>query len=230
MTDSTTPAPDDSKPPRKNSAQDKAIAAYITAAEVFLGTASGDAEIRPLLEARGYDAAEFSEGIALAIAARTAFEERAGGMGGQSQATVKLNEKIRDARDDYARFREIARPSFPDRADRLALGLTGDVPEDTGRFITAALASYAAAGKEPQAAKLAKRGYPAATLAPLVAALNDITSHAADQDQAEGAAIGDTAARDQAYDDLREFMKELKGVAKGALRGKPGLLAKLGLN
>ncbi len=68
-----------------------------------------------------------------------------------------------------------------------------------------------------------------AVLAPLIAALDDFTLTAADQDEAQGDAIGDTAKRDAAYAALREFMKELKGVAKGTLRGQPGLLAKLKL-
>ncbi len=37
----------------------------------------------------------------------------------------------------------------------------------------------------------------------------------------------DPAERAAAYEALKTFMKELKGTARGALRGKPGLLAKL---
>ena len=95
--------------------------------------------------------------------------------------------------------------------------------------ITLALASYGAAGKAPQSAKLIKRGYPATVLDPLIASLNTLTATAADQDEAQGGAVGNTEARDAAYDALRGFMKELKGVAKGALRGKHALLSKLGL-
>ena len=229
MPDSTNPAPITPEAPRRNSPQSKAIAAYITAAEVFLEVASTDAEITPLLAARGYDAADFAEGSALAATARATFEGRAGGMGNQSQKTSDLNAAIEKAREGYAKFREIARPSFPDRADRLALSLTGDVPEDTARFITLALASYGAAGKAPQSAKLIKRGYPAAVLNPLIANLHALTAAAGDQDEAQGGAVGNTEARDAAYDALRGFMKELKGVAKGALRGKHALLSKLGL-
>ena len=39
----------------------------------------------------------------------------------------------------------------------------------------------------------------------------------------------DTAARDLAYTDLKEYMKELTGVARGALRGNKGALSKLKL-
>jgi hypothetical protein len=229
MPDPTDPTPPADQPPRKLSPQDKAIQAYATDADVFVTTASTDAEIRPLLEACGYDAADFATAQALIDSLLAAYQGRAAGMGKQATATEKQSDAIAISRDDYARFREIARASFPTQADRLALSLTGDVPEDTGRFITLARASYTAAGKAPHAAKLTKRGYPAATLGTLIAALDSFTETASEQDEAQGSAIGDTAKRDAAYDTLREFMKELKGVAKGALRGNPSLLAKLGL-
>jgi hypothetical protein len=154
--------------------------------------------------------------------------DRAGGKGTQALKTSDFNDALKKARDAYATFRQIARASFPDDADRLALSLTGDVPEHAGRFITLALASFGAADKPPQATKLAKRGYPPEKLAPLITALEDLTGNAGQQDQAQGDAIEDTAERDAAYDALRDFMMELKGVAKGALRGKPALLSKLG--
>ena len=52
---------------------------------------------------------------------------------------------------------------------------------------------------------------------------------ASDHEERKGDAIVDTSQRDTTYDALRAYMKELKGVAKGALRGKHDLLAKLGL-
>ncbi|HEX7261633.1 MAG TPA: hypothetical protein VF258_07440 [Luteolibacter sp.] len=215
MPDLTDPTPGVTEPPRKNSPQNKIITPYITASEIFLGVAGNDPEIRP--------------GTTLVSTARSTLEDRAGGMGQQSLKTAELNAAIAQARNDYAQFREIARPSFPHQADRLALSLTGEVPEDTGRFVTLALASYGAAGKEPHATKLTRRGYSAGELSSLINTLYTLTGTSGSQDQAQGDAIGDTAARDAAYDALRAFMKELKGVAKGALRGKPALLAKLGL-
>ena len=130
---------------------------------------------------------------------------------------------------DYAAFREIARAAFPADADRTSLSLRGDLPDDTGRFITLAETSYTAAGQDPHKTKLTKRGYPAARLTTLLAALTDLTSTGGDQDEALGDAIDDTDARDTAYNALKAYMKELKGTARGSLRGKNGLLAKLGL-
>ncbi len=107
--------------------------------------------------------------------------------------------------------------------------MRGDVPDDIERFTTLAEASYTAAGQDPFKIKLTKRGYPATRLTTLRAALDDLTATGGDQDESVGDAIDDTDARDKAYQALKTFMKELKGTARGALRGKNGLLAKLGL-
>ena len=63
-------------------------------------------------------------------------------------------------------------------------------------------------------------------MATLLDNLDDLTGTGGDQDTAERDAIEDTAERDATYAALKTFMKELKGTARGALRGKPGLLAK----
>lgn len=223
------PAPGTTTAKRLRSAQDKIIEAYITDSKKFLKVASEDPEISPILLAHGYDAAEFASGEALAAAASAAFEGRATGMGRQKLSGQALLDAIAAARNDYAAFREIARASFPAAADRTGLSLKGDVPDDTGRFITLAEASYGAAGKDPYKTKLTKRGYPAARLTTLLQDLDDLTGTGGEQDQAEGDAIEDTSARDTAYDALKAYMKELKGTARGALRGKAGPLAKLGL-
>jgi len=232
MTDTTQdPAPgsNEAAPTRPRSAQNKIIEAYIADAKKFLKVASEDSEIRPILEAHGYDAGEFTTGDALAKTASDAFEGRASGMGHQKLSGAALSAAIKTAREDYAAFRSIARAAFPAEADRVALTLKGEVPDDTSRFITTAETSYAAAGKEPYSVKLTKRGYPAARLATLLQNLDDLTGTSGEQDSALGDAIEDTAERDAAYANLKTFMKELKGTARGALRGKPGLLAKLEL-
>ena len=68
-----------------------------------------------------------------------------------------------------------------------------------------------------------------ARLTTLLANLASFTEGKSDKEETEGEAIEATQARDKAYAELRALMKELKGVARGALRGKRGLLAKLEL-
>lgn len=227
-TNDNTPA-EETKPVRRMSKQDQIIQAYIADSEIFLNTASQDEQIRPLLEGCGYDNAEFQAGYQLVAEAYTTFEARAQGMGIKEGGTVILLNRNRAARDEYTRFRIIARAAFPNPSDQVALSITSEIPEDTGKFITLATASYLAADKPPYAEKLTRRGYNHALLTQHLATLKNLTGTASDHEEEKGDAIEDTAARDHAYDSLRTYMKELKGTAKGALRGKHDLLSKLGL-
>ena len=106
-----TPAPAAPRAPR--ALQDQVIQNYLTEAETFLTTASTDPEIRPILEAHGYDDAEFAIGFQLAHDALAAFGGRQTGVGAQSQATGNLQTAIAGAREDYIAFREIAPRHFP---------------------------------------------------------------------------------------------------------------------
>jgi hypothetical protein len=76
---------------------------------------------------------------------------------------------------------------------------------------------------------MTKRNYAAARLATLLENLNSFTGDKSKKDEAVGEAMESTGERNDACVALRAYMKELKGVAHGALRGKRGLLAKLEL-
>jgi hypothetical protein len=167
--------------------------------------------------------------MALVQAASGGVARRQEKLGGKKDAVDELHLSAQGAREAYANFREIARASFPDPGDRIALGLTGDVPEDFQRFVTAAHTSYTNAGKPAFAAKMKKRNYPPDRLATLLQNLENFTHDKSKKDEAAGEAIDSTEERNDAYDALRAYLKELKGVARGALRGKPGLRAKLEL-
>jgi len=121
------------------------------------------------------------------------------------------------------------RANFPDQSARVALGLGGDIAEGLNSFITQATASYTIGKNAPYTEKLSKRSYTPAALDTLLADLEDLTAAETDQTEAEGEALGDTQDRDEAYNALKAYMKEIKGTLRGALKGQPDLLAKLGL-
>jgi hypothetical protein len=228
MPDPTPPVPPAAPTVHRN-VQNKIITAYVTDAESFLTTASTDTDIQPILDGHGYDAAEFAAGMTLVDAASGGVARRQEKLGGKKEAADELHLSASGARDTYAAFREIARAVFPAQGDRVALGLTGDVPEDFQRFVTTAHTSYTNAGKPAYTAKMTKRGYAPARLTTLLANLDSFTHDKSKKDEASGEAIEATEERNTAYVALRTYMKELKGVARGALRGKAGLLAKLEL-
>lgn len=223
------PSPDDASTPRHLSAQDQILQNYLTDARTFLTTASTDAEIRPVLELHGYDDAAFAEGFRLQGESQSAFDQRQEGLGNKRRMGEGLKVTDHSVRDAYAAFREIARAAFPAQGDRQSLGLTGDVPEGFAKFVTLARASYANAGKDPWKTKITKRGYNAERLKGLSRDLDQLVKAGSAQDQAEGEAVEDTGERDDAYTLLKAYMKELKGTARGALRGKAGMLNKLKL-
>ena len=76
---------------------------------------------------------------------------------------------------------------------------------------------------------MTKRGSPAAKLTALNAALDALTTTGAETAVAEGDALESTAVRNATYKALRNFVKELRGVARNVFRQNPGALTKLKL-
>ena len=231
MSDTNTPGnpPDDSHTPKKRSAQDKKITNYANECDVFVTTLEDEAEIHAIAATHGYNDAEIAVGRGYVTALGGGLQGRQTGMGQQNQKQDDVVQSEKSNRESYAAFREIARASFPLQPDRVALGLTGDVPEDMDRFITAAKLSYNAAKVAPYTAKMTLRNYAPARLTNLLAALDQLTGDDSGSNTADGDAEKSTEARDLAYDQLRAWMKECRGVMRGALRGQHGLLAKLKL-
>jgi hypothetical protein len=213
----------------KRSIQNQAIQNYISEADTFITTVKNDVEINPVMAAHGYDAAELTSGDALLQSAADAFGVRLTGISGKTEKHEDLMSSDEQVRDDYAGFRSIARAAFPAQADRVALGLTGNVPHDLQKFVTLAHSSYTNAAKAPWTTKMAKRNYAPARLTTLNAALDALAGTESQSAIAAGAAEQTTEARDQAYGALKEWIKEAHGVARGAFRGNAGALTKLKL-
>ncbi|MEP6810675.1 MAG: hypothetical protein ABI992_10560, partial [Chthoniobacterales bacterium] len=211
------------------SVANQAIQNYIGDAETFIITVSTDAEIQPVMEEHGYDATELAAGTALLQTAATAFGVRLTGVAGKAGKQTDLDTASTKAREDYAAFREIARAAFPEQADRIGLGLTGNVPQDLQKFITLAHTSYTNAQQAPWTTKMTIRNYAKARLQALNTDLTALTQSDSASNIAAGAAEEDTTARDLAYNALKEWIKEAHGVARGAFRKNAGALTKLKL-
>lgn len=216
------------KPVKRNAEQDQQIADKITAAAQYLDTVEGDAEISALLATRGYTTAKLAEGHSLQKAAQSAFTQRQIALAAQGQATAGMSGSASAARDMVLDFRETVRSiSTFTASDRTALKVNGTLPADKQKMITLARASYQAARQEPYAVALATYGFPAATLDAAVAALDAYSKADTDQNNAIGAAVKATADRNAAVKELDAYMKQLRGLAKVALRQRPDLLKKL---
>jgi hypothetical protein len=225
MTDTAVPS---AKPVKRRADQDQKIADQIAADGQYLETVKTDAEILEILAVRGYDAAKLDDGLALQREAQAAFTRRQVAMAAQSRATAGLSGNTATAREMYVDFRETVRAITDFTAsDRAALKVTGVVSPDKQKMITAARASYQVAQAEPFASILATYGYPPAAIAAALAALDAYAAADTDQNSAIGSATKATADRNAAVTALDVYMKQLRGIAKVALRKRPDLLKKL---
>ena len=226
---SNTPDPNavPDKTPKARAEQDQKIANAISEAFELLEVAQADPEIGLLMAAKGYDAAELQKGVGLQAAAQDTFNDRQQAMAKSASAGDAFDAAEQTARQTYADFRETARIKFSGAADRSALGLVGAVPRDLQKFITTATASYKAAQGAAYAAVLAKAGFKAADTTAELGAVKALGELHSKFDTAGGGAEAATDARDAAHDAMAKWVSEYRRLAKIALRGKPGLLAKV---
>lgn len=221
-------------PKLRRTVEDQAIEKYIRDAGALLEEARLNPEIAETLLSAGYDEDELAWGMELQEKAWNAFCSQYGGdvPADRAQGERDLDQKMEVARDEWAKFRLIARAAFLSLDHRLNLRVMGDVPEDLQRFINAAHAGYTAAEERPYTDKLSKRGYPPDKLKALAGALDSLATLDGALDAAEDTAEHgpqNTEDRDAAYIELKEYMKELRGVARGLFRKQPEVLAQLAL-
>jgi hypothetical protein len=228
------PFNDDAASPVKlhRSVEERAIATYIVDANTLLETVRLSSGVSEKLADYGFDDEELAIGMSLQAKAAEAYKMRHDVLPAESAAGLAaLTARMYQARDEFTEFRGVARAAFTDLSARTELRVTGDVPDDLQRFMTQAHAGYLAAAEEPFTAKLSKRGYPPARLKSLLDDLDalatlDVAHELATSDAEEE--IGGSAC-DEAYNELKEFMKEIKGVIRTVFRKQPDVLGSLGL-
>ena len=229
MTDPTPTPTSAPKPVVERADQDKKKLDRIVASGQTLATSQADSEIMSALQPRGYEAAKFTEGVALQQAALNAYSVRQTAMKAQSQATSIRNGAESAAREMYSEFRYNAKKLFPTAADRTALNLNGVVLKDAQQFIGQARMSYLAAQGAAYAATFAANGYPAAYLTAALKALDDFKTADETQNAAIGAATKATADRDAAFAALDNWMKVYERIAGSALKKRPDLAKKINI-
>lgn len=216
------------KPRRRKAEQDQVIADFNTAAAQYLAIILDEAEIASLLAARGYDAAKLAAGRQLQQRLQAAIAHRQILIGRKSAAGSDLDYAAASAREAFKEYRGTVQAIATFTADdRKALGANGDIFKDRQKFITQATAAYTNAALPAYASTLAECGYPAAALTAARATLAAFYQADTDQSIVEGDATKATADRNIAYEELKTYLKQLKRLAKVALRHRPDLLKKL---
>jgi hypothetical protein len=198
------------------------ITHYLEQSASLLQTARSSIEISELMEQHGYGDDEFAQGMALLQEAEQELAENRLDPDDASRDDV-IN-ALREARENFAEFREVARAVFRQSDERATLGVHEDIPDDLQRFINAAHRAYTTATVAQFAEKLARRGYTREKLFSLSNGLVHLSQagnadvEAADEEEPRG---------EEAYFRFKEWMKEFKGTARGALSRRPDLLARL---
>ena len=232
-------APTPTTPKLSGAVEDHAIEQYIIDSGRFLEEARVSTDISEKLFDYGFDDEELSIGMALQHAAMKAYcANHADCPPDRSAADEQLKSKIAEAREDFDEFRLVARAVFPALSDRVDLRVMGDVPDDLQRFVNMAHTAYTTAAEPPYSEKISKRGYPADKLKALhefldalawLDAAHEAASEAADAGEPVATPTDGKENRDAAYNELKTFMKEIKGVARAAFRKDTDALVKLGL-
>ncbi len=218
--------PDDPAP-RPYSAQDRELQDEITAWTRSLLAARDDDEVQAILAPVGFGTDKLDALLALAGAAQTGYNKRAQAMGACEDADDAKATAVETTRDEYARFRKLARARFRDDEAALdALNLNGDVPDALNEFVTHARAAYANGTVAPYADGLTERGYPERRLTDLATGLDALVTAAGNVDRADEAAKTATATRDAAADAARRAFAEYRDTARpllGPLADRLGL-------
>ena len=193
-------------------------------------------DILAALSDYGYTHADLeSAGADLVAAATDALSTTSGKRAAQSGRTITDADAEKAAREEISAYVRIAKASFAtDPVALTTLGLTAPgrpLPDGRAAFLAAAKALLDAADSAPEAvqAKLTKRGYGTAKRTELRGILAAVSATNLKQEAAKGEAQQATPDAEDALKALEVYARELREVAKVALRGKQQLLEAMGI-
>lgn len=203
----------------------------LTSAQLAISNALANEPIRSTLAEYGYPEARLNAGMDLCIAARSAYEQQKIAYGEQTAASTALNDAWEQASATYMRQVKLARVALKDEAGvGLMLGLDGNRKQSFSGWLAQARQFYAGLAAKPAlASKLVEYGITSAKLQEARAALDELETLNQAQETERGEAQAVTVARDQAIDDLGEWMADFRKVARVALDDNPQLLEELGI-
>ena len=223
----TTPTEATTTPSKSNNYQD--INEYLSNVKVALTNAS-DAEVAPLLTARGYTATIIAAKVAEHATVQQWVTTQIKEYGDQYQATENYNVLAATLHPKYIEHIEIARIVFKDNiAAQTTLGLNGKRKRSASGYCSQAALFYTGTLNDATyKAALATKGVTDAELTAGKTGYTNLVDLEAKQAKETGEAQGATAKRDKAVDDLAAWYSDFKTLGKIALSSKPQLREKLG--
>jgi hypothetical protein len=207
--------------------QDRELSNFIAQSKVTIETILNTPEIFALVAPRGFDAAKLADGLRIQAISQDTFTKRQEAIGAEASANLAVSEARKKAYVAYNDFRETARVAYRSETERRKLGVIGTIPSDTEKLLTQARASLATAGQAPHSAIFNTLGYDAAGISSAMATIEVLHTTRIEQEQRRTAAIAATATRNDAATRLKQWMQDLKRIARVALRARPELLGRL---
>ncbi|MEQ6121592.1 hypothetical protein [Reichenbachiella sp. MALMAid0571] len=207
------------------------IDARMLNAQVAIDNALGNDTIKAALALFGYDEAKLNEGQALYEDASGKQNKQKQEYGEQYQATDALDAAMSAANAVYMRHVKIARIAL--RAQRgvaQALDLDGRRKQTYSGWINQASVFYTNALADAGIkTALAQFGITDQALTDALAAIKDVEAKLAAQLKEKGEAQDATKVRDEAFEELQDWMSDFVAISRIALENDPQLLEVLGI-
>ena len=189
-----------------------------------------DAQLMALMQAHGYGAAQFAEGMALVGAAEATYQARQTALAKLAVITQNLTQEQDRARLAYSQFRALARAVFTDAGDRIQLGLRGETPQAFDLLVARARLGYKGALESPAYAdKLTTYGMPADQIQGQLEELEAVMTHTQTATAVRAEAAQATQDRNSAASELGRWKTRFVTVLRYATRNQPDLAARAGL-
>jgi hypothetical protein len=209
----------------------RAIGRKLKQAQIALDNARTDADLAEALATFGYNPARLQQGNLLREAAQTHMQRQYALYGNFIAAQDAYKESWRQTRLTYMDYIKIARVALKDdRGVRQVLGLAAPRRYDLAGWITQAQLFYKAALADTDIlSRLAIFGITSAMLELGRQQVAMVDAQDATRQQQKGSAFDATRQRDAAFVALEEWMRDFVKSARMALKGRPQLLAQLGI-
>jgi hypothetical protein len=208
------------------------LAKQLVRAQLAIDGTLENPEILAAVTPVGYPTEAMIEGRTLFVNVQSLRASATTRRGSKSTTNQKASASERVARAAQTRLATVIRAVFPAAADRTTLGLApGNAPDARPAFLAAAEKLFAAClGASPGLkARLAKFGYPDATLLSEQAKIAAFRAELTEQAGARGASEQETVALNLALSDLNAWVNQYRKLARVALAGSPQLLEKIGI-
>ncbi len=207
------------------------MADRLLAAQVAIDNALKEDEVKTLLTELGYDDIRLNEGKTLLNTANSLQQKQQKEYGDQFEATGTLNEAWEKADKEYMRFVKVARVALKSEyALYRKLGLNGVRKKTLSGWFAQAKQFYLNALADADVMeKMSVYGMTQIKLEAGKTLLEELETANAVQEKEKGEAQQATLERDNAIDQLEEWLSDFIAIGRIALEEKPQLLEKLGV-